>query len=165
MDFSAEAVRLGQERERQRDPSQAMHWVRADLRSWGDVSSLTRFAPFNVILDKSTIDSIATSRNYTFSSMDNLHHACPAIRETLPCHPSKTLSPVELVALQLVSLTQKGSTWIALSYSTSRFDDLEFLKKYWTVRSRTALRAPGGSVSSSAYTPDVFHWIYILDRE
>jgi hypothetical protein len=142
-----------------------MRWVRADLRSWDDVSSLTRFAPFDVILDKSTIDAIATSRNYTFSSTDNLHRVCPAIRETLPCHRSMTLSPVELVALHLVSLTQKGSTWIALSYSSTRFDDLEFLKKYWAIRSRTALRAPSGPVSSSAYTPDIFHWIYILDRK
>ena len=142
-----------------------MRWVRADFRSWDNVLSLTRFGPFDVILDKSTIDSIATSRDYTFSSTNNFDHVCPVIRETLSCHPSMTLSPVELVALHLVSLTRKGSTWIALSYSTTRFDNMELLKKYWTIRSRTALKAPSGPVSSSAYTPDIFHWIYILDRK
>lgn len=142
-----------------------MRWVRADLLSWDHVSTLTRFAPFDVILDKSTSDAIATSSDQKFSMTDDLSRVCPAMQESLSAKPTITLSPVELLALHLVPLTQKGTAWIALSYSTLRFDSLPFLAEYWTLRSRTALKAPSGPVATSAHTPDVFHWVYILDRK
>ncbi|KAJ5919393.1 hypothetical protein N7466_010336 [Penicillium verhagenii] len=166
VDFSGEAVRLGQEYESHKSPSEAMHWQRADLLSWTHVSDLLPFAPFDVILDKSTSDAIATSTDQHFTSIagEDISSLCPAVREVLSTRPSITLSPVELLGLNLVPLTQKDTTWVVLSYSTFRFDNLAFLDQYWSLRSRTPLKAPAGPVSSSAYTPDVFHWLYILDR-
>ncbi|KAJ5543818.1 hypothetical protein N7494_005097 [Penicillium frequentans] len=165
VDFSGEAVRLGQAYESQKPPSEAMHWQRADLLSWSHVSDLLPFAPFDVILDKSTSNAIATATDRHFASTDDLSQICPAVRELLDARPSIALSPVELLGLQLVPLTQKGTTWIVMSYSTFRFGGNSILAQYWTLRSRTPLKAPAGPVSSSAYTPDVFHWIYILDRK
>ncbi|KAJ5657302.1 uncharacterized protein N7484_000951 [Penicillium longicatenatum] len=163
VDFSGEAVRLGQEHESQKSPAEAMHWQRADLLSWSHVSDLLPFAPFDVILDKSTSDAIATATDRHFAATDE--QLCPAVRELLATQPSITLSPVELLGLHLVPLTQKHTTWIVMSYSTFRFGGNSILDQYWTLRSRTPLKAPAGPVSSSAYTPDVFHWIYILDRK
>lgn len=165
VDFSGEAVRLGQAYESQKPPSEAMHWQRADLLSWSHVSDLLPFAPFDVILDKSTSDAIATATDRHFASTDDLSQICPAVRELLDTQPSIALSPVELLGLHLVPLTQKDTTWIVMSYSTFRFGGNSILDQYWTLRSRTPLKAPAGPVSSSAYTPDVFHWIYILDRK
>lgn len=165
VDFSAEAVRIGQEAERQKAPDQAMHWLCADLLSWDHVSTLAPFAPFDVILDKSTSDAIATFSDRNISHADDLSSICPTVQKFLPSDPAVTLSPVEALALHLVPLTQKNTTWIALSYSTLRFDNLPFLAEYWSLRSRTPLKAPSGDVSSSAYTPEVFHWVYILDRK
>jgi hypothetical protein len=142
-----------------------MHWLRADLLSWDHVSTLTPFAPFDVILDKSTSDAIATFRDRKISPADDLSRICPTVQQFLSSGPAVTLSPVEALALHLVPLTEKNTTWIALSYSTLRFDSLPFLAKYWSLRSRTPLKAPSGDVSSSAYTPEVFHWVYILDRK
>lgn len=165
MDFSAEAVRLGQDAESQKTPDQAMHWQRADLLAWDHVSTLSRFAPFDVILDKSTSDAIATSSDHKYSSTDDTSHICPTVQDCLSTQPTITLSPVESLALHLVPLTRKETTWITLSYSALRFDNLPFLEQYWTLRSRTPLKAPSGPVSSSAHTPEVFHWVYILDRK
>ncbi|KAL2000639.1 hypothetical protein VTN02DRAFT_2804 [Thermoascus thermophilus] len=166
VDFSAEAVRLGQELES--GQSQAMHWVQADLRSWTDTSAnLTRFAPFDVILDKSTSDAIATSEPQIFPSPAGAASGsiCPTVREIVDQHGTLSLSPVELLALHLVPLTQPGTTWIALSYSASRFDGLPRLAAHWDLVSRTALPAPSGETSSAAaHTPQVFHWIYVLRR-
>ena len=139
--------------------------MQADLLSWNSVSALSSFAPFDVILDKSTSDAIATSSDRSFTTTDDISCLCPVIRELLKEQPAIALSPVELLALHLVPLTRNDATWITLSYSTLRFDSVPAIRKYWTLRSRTPLKAPTGSVSSSAYTPDVYHWVYVLDRK
>jgi hypothetical protein len=169
VDFSSEAVRLGQELETGKDAAHAMHWVQADLRSWSDVSSaLKDFTPFEVILDKSTSDAIATgpSEVFTSSGNDDLSSVCPTVRAILDQQGEGKieLSPVELLALHLVPLTQKGAMWITLSYSTARFDNFRYLAEHWSLVSRTPLQAPPGKTASSAYTPEVFHWMYVLQR-
>lgn len=165
VDFSAEAVRLGQDAEYQKPRDEAMSWHRADLLSWDDVSSVSRFAPFDVIVDKSTSDAIATFGDQSFTATENMSRVCPTVRELLSQNTSIALSPVELLALHLVPLSRKDTTWIVLSYSSLRFDNRPFLKKHWSLRSRTPLKAPSGPVSFSAHTPEVFHWLYILDRK
>ena len=142
----------------------AMQWLRADLRLWNEVSVLGEFAPFDVILDKSTSDAISTSGDFEISSEEELLACCPIVIDVLSQNPGAALSPVEHLGLQLVPLTQKGSTWIVLSYSNMRFDGLSFMAAYWTIRSRIALKAPAGPLSST-HTPDVFHWLYILERK
>lgn len=179
MDFSSEAVRLGRERENKKQNSDnAMHWIQADLCSWQDVSQrLLPFPPFDVLLDKSTSDAIATSvprifHHSTIISADK-DTFCPALRELLQDESnfkgpdeSLTILPVELLSLHLVSLTRKGAIWLALSYSSTRFDSLPYLDKYWEVVSRTPLQAPSGQASSAAaMVPDVFHWLYTLRRK
>jgi hypothetical protein len=140
-----------------------MHWLRVDLRSWSDVSTLSEFAPFDVILDKSTSDALATSEDHHLSRHDLLT-SCPAVQKILLMNSTITLRPVELVALQLSPLTKKGSTWIALSYSSIRFDGFHHLSDHWTLRARIPLKAPAGPVATSTYVPEVFHWMYILER-
>ncbi|KAF7594621.1 hypothetical protein BBP40_008711 [Aspergillus hancockii] len=164
-DFSTEAVRLGQEAESQQDPSHAMRWLRVDLRSWDDVFSLSPFAPFDIILDKSTSDAIATGESATFSPTSIPKNICPVVRDTLHKDRETTLSPVELLALHLVPLTQQGTTWMTLSYSTMRFDNLPRLAVHWELVSRTPLKAPQGQISSFAHAPEVFHWLYVLRRK
>jgi hypothetical protein len=165
VDFSTEAVRIGRETESTKNPLHAMQWMRADLRLWSEVSVLDKSAPFDVILDKSTSDAISTSEDLEISSEEELSASCPIVIDILSRYPGATLSPVELLALHLVPLTQKGSTWIALSYSTMRFDGLNAVTEYWTLRSRIALKAPPGPVSSTTHTPEVFHWLYIMERK
>lgn len=166
VDFSAEAVRMGQEAEKGKDALSAMHWVRADLRSWDDVSHLTQYAPFDVIMDKSTSDSISTSEPLVFPPPDSLINICPTIQKVMDGQKSTSLSlsPVETLALHLVPLTEVGTTWVALSYSTFRFENMRVAGQYWNLISHTPLRAPAGEVSSSTHTPEIFHWLYILKR-
>lgn len=157
---------MGQEAEADKDALCAMHWVRADLRFWADVSHLTRFAPFDVIMDKSTSDSISTSEPMVFPQPDNVDNVCPTIQKAVEGQESAllSLSPVETLALHLVPLTEVGTTWVALSYSTSRFDNMRVASQHWKLISRTPLKAPAGELSSSAHAPEIFHWLYILKR-
>lgn len=166
VDFSAEAVRIGQEAEEGKDALCAMHWVRADLRSWADVAHLIRFAPFDVIMDKSTSDSISTSEPSIFPPPNNVSNICPTILKDIEGKKSTSLalSSVETLALHLVPLTKVGSTWVALSYSAFRFDNMRIAGQYWRLISRTPLRAPTGELTSSAHAPDIFHWLYLLKR-
>ncbi|PYI04398.1 hypothetical protein BO78DRAFT_171251 [Aspergillus sclerotiicarbonarius CBS 121057] len=165
VDFSAEAVRIGQETEDGKDHLHAMHWLQTDLRSWADVSRLAPLAPFDVILDKSTSDAIATSTPVTFPLPSDASSTCPTVQQIVDKKGDTVISPVELLALHLVPLTQKGAIWVTLSYSTMRFDNLHHMAQYWTVVSRTPFKAPQGETSSFAYAPEVFHWMYILQRK
>ncbi|KAA8641984.1 hypothetical protein EYZ11_004261 [Aspergillus tanneri] len=164
-DFSAEAVRLGREQENTEDLSHAMQWLQVDLRSWDNMIGLFSFAPFDMILDKSTSDAIATGELISFPADFTSSGLCPTIREVINRQGGLTLSPVELLGLHLVPLTRQGTTWMTLSYSATRFDNLEFLASYWELVSRTPVKAPKGETSSFAYAPEVFHWIYILRRK
>ncbi|KAE8312123.1 hypothetical protein BDV41DRAFT_307981 [Aspergillus transmontanensis] len=165
VDFSSEAVRLGQEIESKQDPSHAMHWLRADLRSWNDMSSLALLAPFDIIIDKSTSDAIATSPSTRLSPTSISQDTCPVVRDVTNTQGETTLSPVELLALHLVPLTSEGTIWFSLSYSTMRFDNLPRLANHWDLVSRTPLKAPQGQTSSFAHAPEVFHWLYMLRRK
>ncbi|KAJ6164631.1 hypothetical protein N7470_003303 [Penicillium chermesinum] len=165
VDFSREAVRQGKVAEQQEEPARAMHWHCADLLQWDSVAELSAFAPFQVVLDKSTSDAIATGNDRHFNRRDDPAGVCPLVQDMLSEIPTLVLSPVELLALHLATLTHKGSTWVALSYSTFRFDGLHpVIAQFWKVRSRTGLKAPSGPVHASTHTPDVYHRIYILDR-
>ncbi|KAJ5297315.1 hypothetical protein N7508_007564 [Penicillium antarcticum] len=163
-DFSIEAVRRGKELESNKESAHAMPWLRVDLRSWSDVSTLSDFAPFDVILDKSTSDAVATSEDHQLSRQNDFLTSCPAVQKILLKNAATTLKPVELLALQLFPLTQKGSRWIALSYSTIRFDGLHHLADHWTLQARIPLKAPAGPATPSTYVPEIFHWMYILER-
>lgn len=178
VDFSAEAIRLGRKLEKQKDePANVMHWVQADLCSWDQVSSSVSlpFAPVDVVLDKSTSDAIATSVSRTFHSSENrdaidtpLPAVSPVVQEILDQTQEEqlTLAPVELLALHLAPITQKGAVWLALSYSDTRFDGLAHLLAYWSIISRTPLKAPSGqTASASAMVPEIFHWVYVLRRK
>lgn len=179
MDFSSEAVRLGRERESQKpNPDNVMHWIQADLCSWQDVSQrLLPLASFDLLLDKSTSDAIATAvpRICHRSTLEPKEYGsmCPALQDILQDAsnfkgPNETLTllPVELLSLHLVPLTKTGAIWLALSYSSTRFDSLPYLDKYWEVVSRIPLKAPSGQASSAAaMVPDVFHWLYTLRRK
>ncbi|OJJ07537.1 hypothetical protein ASPVEDRAFT_142758 [Aspergillus versicolor CBS 583.65] len=165
VDFSSEAVRLGQEVENKQEPSQAMHWIQADLRSWTDVSRLLPFAPYDAILDKSTSDAIATSSPVTLSPTLDMSGICPKVQDILPPEGETTLSPTELLALHLAPLTKRGCKWFVLSYSTMRFDNVPHLFEHWEVVARTPFEAPSGSTVTKAYTPPVYHWLYVLRRK
>ncbi|RAL10179.1 uncharacterized protein BO97DRAFT_416208 [Aspergillus homomorphus CBS 101889] len=165
VDFSSEAVRIGRETENTKIKSHAMHWLQVDLRSWDDVAKTSPYGPFDVVLDKSTSDAIATAAPLTFSSACEASSICPTIQKIAEENGEVTLSPVEVLALHLAPLTQKGAIWATLSYSAMRFDNLPYMAEYWTIVSRTPLKAPKGETSSFAHTPDVFHWIYILERK
>ena len=142
-----------------------MKWIQADLRSWSDVAGLLPLGPFDILLDKGTSDAIATSPSMTLSTSSDKISLCPTIKEIVGENGELTLSPVEALALHLAPLTQKGATWIVLSYSSTRFDSLKYAGRYWDIVSRTPMTAPKGATITAAHTADVFHWVYVLRRK
>ena len=155
---------MGLENEQGKDASQAMQWIQTDLRSWDQVAALSPLAPFNVILDKSTCDAVATAEIQTFSP-NNTAGICPTIHEIVDQKGEIELSPVEVLALHLAPLTREGTMWAALSFSSFRFQNMEYVGRYWSVVSKIPLKAPGGEVSSpTTHAPAIFHWLFILRR-
>lgn len=131
------------------------------------MSRLSPLGPFDIILDKSTSDAVATAASPSFSpEMTPQTDICPTVRHIIERNgpTTTTMSPVEVLGLHLAELTRPGATWATLSYSTMRFDNLRCLEGYWELVSRTPVKAPQGETSAFAYTPEVFHWIYILRR-
>lgn len=133
-----------------------MPWLHADLRSWHDMSRLEPLGPFDIILDKSTSDAIATAESPRFALESESESGsaptdiCPTVRHILEhTGGNATLLPVELLGLHLAALTRSGATWATLSYSTMRFDNLGCLEDYWDLVARTPVRAPKGETSAS----------------
>lgn len=163
VDFSTEAVRLGQEAEKSKDEAHSMAWVRADLRSWTDLSALVPFLPFDIIVDKSTCDAVATSDHPVLSP--DMPDISSTAREVIHKNEPTAMTPVELLALNLAELAPKGTAWVALSYSASRFGSLTYLR-HWEVVSKEKLAAPSGlSTATGAHAPEIYHYLYVLRRK
>ncbi|KAJ5238988.1 hypothetical protein N7468_003607 [Penicillium chermesinum] len=92
VDFSREAVRQGKVAEQQEEPARAMHWHCADLLQWDSVAELSAFAPFQVVLDKSTSDAIATGNDRHFNRRDDPAGVCPLVQDMLSEIPTLVLS-------------------------------------------------------------------------
>lgn len=93
----------------------------------------------------------------------------------------RKLDPMDVLSLHLAALTQPGAKWFVLSYSSSRFDDLETVQmheerlrgaqasalsfsspphSHWIVLECVPIDAPYEGPSA----PVVYHWLYTLQR-
>jgi len=144
LDYSDVAIELGKKREHdiykdqdqfRRHPGENgaayMRWDAVDLLDHKSLLRKCKRAAYSVILDKSTSDSIACG--------DDVHVPLPypiAMRSYEPLHPESTsfpepLHPVVVMAVNLALVAKPGARWIALSYSSERFDFLEAATSDW----------------------------------
>ncbi|ETI22363.1 hypothetical protein G647_06437 [Cladophialophora carrionii CBS 160.54] len=139
VDFSQQAVELGQQREKecfgngalsgagigdevrgnQSDTNTSwMRWSNVDLLSLHGVLSLTDEGTirYDFIIDKSTSDAIACGDDVDFLPTSIDHGGVQRVTK---------MHPVEVLAMHLAAVTVMGGRWIVISYSAERFWFLE----------------------------------------
>ncbi|KZV99513.1 hypothetical protein EXIGLDRAFT_724991 [Exidia glandulosa HHB12029] len=167
LDYAARAIELGQALEGDSKAKGKMLWTVADLLDWENLHGACKeMAPFGMILDKSTSDAIACGYDVDASIA------------FLPGHPTVQLEPMILLALHLAALVRPGSVWLAMSYSSTRFDFLDDvhalpgvarLNDLWTVERKEEVEAfeqvvPDAPGSTHVHRPPIMHNVYVLRR-
>lgn len=139
---------------------QVMQYKVLDLLDWSQVCKMQ--GGFDVVLDKSTADSISTGQDLHLDSLDlNVH---PAIRK-LAQH-EKAIPTIQILGIHLAALVSKGGVWLCHSYSSDRWADLvipphEAHEAWpWKLTETTAIPV----VSSTPNAPQIHHHIYTLHR-
>ncbi|EXJ58674.1 hypothetical protein A1O7_06102 [Cladophialophora yegresii CBS 114405] len=143
VDFSRQAVKLGQQREKEYFGQAAlpgagigektqvnqfdlnaswMRWSNVDLLSRRDVLSLTNEGTtlYDFVVDKSTSDAIACGDDVDF---------LPASVDHGEVEVASPMHPMEVLAMHLAAVTAMDGRWIIISYSTERFWFLEHKPK------------------------------------
>lgn len=176
-----------------------MRWETMDLLSAESLAALMRAGPagadglpclFDVVVDKSTSDSIACSAD-TDMSLPFTSPTNPGA-DALP-QPRKTfkVNPLHLLAVHLASVTRPGTgRWCVLSYSDDRYPflrsptkasedadiDPHLLdngfpdpRKLWRLECRREIvpqRQPEAPANGDfvVHRPATTHWLYVLAR-
>ncbi|KAG9119341.1 hypothetical protein FRC07_005678 [Ceratobasidium sp. 392] len=153
VDYAAPVLERMQVAEIARFGDSIMRWEVLDLLDW---PSMSRFLPspgHGIILDKSCADAIACGRDISTPLLAG---------GTVASHP------VEVLALHLAALVLPGSIWLAVSYSSGRFDFLASPGKrrasdFWQLE-RTERILSYTDSRENVHAPDVYHTLYVLKR-
>lgn len=125
-------------------------------------------AGWDFILDKSTADAISCGLNIEVSTIE------PRL-ENKESNDLEVVRPMVAMCSNLASVTRPGSRWMSISYSSSRFEDLDqFTSKPWRVLAKKPLTIqaePGGKQISdgrggfrTVFEPETVYWFYVLER-
>jgi EEF1A lysine methyltransferase 4 len=164
------------------DERPRMRWNAVDLIRPTSLLQACKPESYSVFLDKSTSDSIACS--------DDVDIAVPypiGLQPDIPAGEEikafvQTHEPLLVMSVNLAFLAKPGARWIVVSYSNDRFPFLgpssalnESYKPLmdprllWRITMKQSFE-PKDSVSTDtpasayAHTPQVCHWIYVLER-
>lgn len=178
VDYSSvviEAERKRDEEASSRDEDR-MRWEVMDLLAPGSVVQTCGQAAYDVVVDKSTSDSVSCADD---------------VVGRFPCTTSKSdvansaesrqtpVYPLHAMVLNLAMVAKPGARWIAVSYSAERFSMLQDHQDdgagdgipdpglFWTVVGKYPLEASeedGGGGGAATHRPKVYHWVYVLQR-
>ena len=195
VDFSETAIELCREKERElltrKDPegpekSEAMRWSVVDLLSPDDVTRLAsdgRIPPYDVVVDKSTCDSVCCADDLSVPSPSLIRAADP---DPDPEGPATITSihPLDMLGVNIACLAPPGTHWIALSYSKDRFSGwfegqgpksawirgggncLPHPSRLWELKSWEAIpvNQDDGKAGTGIHQPEILDYVYILVR-
>lgn len=190
VDFSEGAIERGQQHEISEFGDTKMRWAVLDLLNWKGITDICThdMRYFDVIVEKSCSDAIACGEDVEVTSPSYDDFDFPQIPESRSClsHQclaarTSTVSPEIALAVHLSRITRPGATWIALSYSSSRFDYLKTSVRFpsrdtlsllpWTIVQVHTLPIvddrPGeasGATQDTVHRPQIFHYVYVLRR-
>ncbi|KZT19487.1 hypothetical protein NEOLEDRAFT_1077710 [Neolentinus lepideus HHB14362 ss-1] len=185
-DFSDMAVMKGRSAAANSGAKSAMRWAKADLTKWEDMRNISSNTPgrFAMVLDKSTSDAVSCGPSMIMqakpkSDVDPLVQEIWSRDSSNSNNGSCSVSPLELLAMNLAFCVEPGGIWIALSYSSDRFpfmrssslpmrsnEDSKSLdiSSLWTIESMIAIDAPSGQDKPGVHAPSVQHHLYTLRR-
>lgn len=122
---------------------------------------------FDVVLDKSTSDSISTGEDIPLESIHKgKHHS--SLMELTQGRKERRVATTQILGVNLASIVEKGGVWLCHSYSSDRWEDVIPGSNHvteeevwpWTETSKI----PVPVKSSDPNAPQINHWIYTLHR-
>ena len=183
VDFSEAVVETG--RESSGDAS-SERWIAADLLSAPEVQS--KVAPdgtlYDVIVDKSTSDSIACGDDVTVRSPYDIQipgEVSPSDDQDVQ---EVSVHPLQVLAANLAAVSRPNAgKWIAFSYSSERFSFLSSESSVeqrssqgslpepgdlWTLQQKWSVEVPAKPVQTDGqrivHRPPELCWVYVLTR-
>lgn len=152
-------------------PIESSRWSTLDLLSASQILGFgASDEKYDVIIDKSTSDAISCADDvtvnvpYQIGSSSTTRLACMTT--------TRTVLPLDLLALHLAYLASPGCQWVVLSYSSSRFshwDDQSTTKglpqphELWKIARHEKIEQPPDP-NDTVHRPSVMHHLYILRR-
>ncbi|KIJ41956.1 hypothetical protein M422DRAFT_31569, partial [Sphaerobolus stellatus SS14] len=176
VDFAAGAIETSRQHERAEFGDEQMRWAVLDTldRKAFEQCCLDNCPRlFDVLVEKSYSDALACGEEIPLQSSTINPDPLPDVSvETQSAIQSTVMTPEAASAIYLASVTKAGGLWIAVSYSSERFD---FLKNscspaasFWSIESaRTLLVSDDDSNDTRAgpvHRPQIAHYLYILKR-
>lgn len=173
VDFASGAIETSKNHEREKFGNIVMQWHVVDIleRSAFESCCFEKCGrPFDVIVEKSYLDALACGEELPLVEVD-LSGIYEDVPQAITC--SKTIPRQVLAALYLGSQTRPGGAWIALSYSSGRFDFLKcpenIATKFWMIENvqkiPEILKSGPDSSGRTVYRPEIAHYLYTLRRK
>lgn len=150
-----------------------MEYYVLDLLNYQRVESVLgeKERKFDVVLDKSTTDSISTGEDTPFELIQEGRHHESLVRLAQSSGiAAKGLATTQILGVSLASVVGRDGIWLCHSYSSGRWDDVLLQSESedrtgteawpWRETSKTAVPVE----SSHSNAPQINHWIYTLQR-
>lgn len=133
-----------------------------DLVDWPQVKHVLGAGGFDVVLDKSTTDSISTGDDVSFATIagaEERSHPTLVQLAQERANLSDRVATTQILGTHLASIVKQGGLWFCHSYSASRWDDIIQSPSWpWKQISRTSVPIP----SSDPNAPQLSHYIYTI---
>jgi hypothetical protein len=186
IDFASGAIGTSKSREQTAFGNVLMEWDVVDVLEVSRFKSRCKEKcgrKFDIVVEKSYLDALACGEEIPESEV-NLTNVLNVGGDDFPPDDMPTFSkktttiPREVLAAAYLGMqTRPGGAWIALSYSSTRFD---FLKdptslgsRFWSLESVRSMVAPSGHSSENSrsgmttvvHRPEIAHYLYVLRRK
>lgn len=165
VDFAPRSIEFQRSAERQwlqsiaHSVDEVMPYKVLDLLDWSQVCEMQ--GGFDVVLDKSTADSISTGQDLHLDDLPTIAH--PALRKI--AQHTKAIPTIQVLGIHLAALVKKGGVWLCHSYSSDRWADVVVppdAQQVWPWRLGEVVDIPVESDIPNA--PQIQHHIYTLHR-
>lgn len=148
-----------------------MKYAVLDLLSWREVQAvMSKGEPFDVVLDKSTTDSISTGDDVSFASLVESTETHPALENlSQRCRSSREggVATTQVLGIHLGALVKPGAIWLCHSYNADRWDDVLTSSDASTEAAwpwREVRKTPVPVEASDPNAPQIHHYIYTMQR-
>ncbi|GJJ09145.1 hypothetical protein Clacol_003367 [Clathrus columnatus] len=174
VDFSPTAIERGQQYELKEFGNVKMCWGIVDLLDWANIRAVcsdNNIYFFDIIVEKSCSDAIACGLSI---EMDVMSSESSSGNPESHGITKEIVLPQIALAVHLGRITRPGAVWIALSYSSDRFDYLKpsseqsEAKSMWAIEYIHPLSTTNQDQhkeGTPVYRPEIFHYVYILRRK
>ena len=194
VDFSGPAIEVCRVKEKELFGAKGdgvMEWSVLDLLLSEQIVQLAshgdRTPPYDVVVDKSTCDSVCCADDLPIPPASLIRAGHPSTIAGPESHEgpvTKAIHPLDLLGIHIAYLTPPGTQWVALSYSKDRFEEwfdakasppqwirgaencLPHPSRLWELKSWEAIpvKQEDGKAGTGIHQPEILDYVYVLVR-